>query len=282
MFIPIGEFMPFFKRLVEDYAAVCTENELSTAAAALSYYLTLTFFPLVICLYVLLGSNYERIIYMLGFLRRIMPTEAANMLEDFLWHVSENNSPPMLAAGLAVLISSSSAAVRSMQAIIGRMQGGQRFHGIKDLLYSLVFSVFFILAIYFAAIIMLMGENFFSAISRVLPLIDGVSSWRFLRFPLLAGIELVIVHGAYAVSKRSEDSYSTIPGAAFAAFGMAAVSLVFSLFISVSRKYPLVYGSLAAMILLMFWLYLCCFVIYLGAALNISLRNIKNKPGHRS
>ena len=39
-------------------------------------------------------------------------------------------------------------------------------------------------------------------------------------------------------------------------------------FIAVSTRYPLVYGSLASIILLMFWLFLCCQIIYTGEALN--------------
>ena len=46
------------------------------------------------------------------------------------------------------------------------------------------------------------------------------------------------------------------------------MSGIFSAFIAVSTRYPLVYGSLASIILLMFWLFLCCQIIYTGAALN--------------
>ena len=60
----------------------------------------------------------------------------------------------------------------------------------------------------------------------------------------------------------------------FAAVAMLLVSLVFSLIINQSANYPLVYGSLASLILLMLWLYSSCTVIYCGAAVNIVLRDI--------
>jgi len=256
------------------YLKICTENEISTASAALSYYLTLTFFPLIICLYALLGSNYDKALNVLNFVQRLIPVDTARFIYDFITYVSENNSGPMLATGLAVLVSTSSAAIRSLQSIIGKMQGGQRFHGYRDVLFSLGFSLLFIAAMYFAILVMLTGEDFLILLSRAIPVIDASSSWRYIRFAVLAGIELVIIHSVYAVSKRDTDNYSTIPGAALASFAMVAVSLVFSLFISVSAKYPLVYGSIAAIILLMFWLYLCCMVIYMGAALNITIRDV--------
>ena len=51
------------------------------------------------------------------------------------------------------------------------------------------------------------------------------------------------------------------------------MSWVFSVFIAVSARYPLVYGSLASLVLLMFWLFLCCQIIFLGAALNVAVRD---------
>ena len=53
------------------------------------------------------------------------------------------------------------------------------------------------------------------------------------------------------------------------------MSLIFSGFIAVSTRYSLVYGSLASVILLMYWIYLICRVIYIGAALNVSLRDLR-------
>ena len=63
----------------------------------------------------------------------------------------------------------------------------------------------------------------------------------------------------------------------FITLGLVVMSWIFSGFIAVSTRYPLVYGSLASLILLMFWLYLCCQIIYLGAALNIALRDVQGK-----
>lgn len=260
---------------LKNYIRFCSKNELSTASAALSYYLTLTFFPMIICFYYLLGSNYDKASYILSFSNRLLPDNTAVVLHEFLKYVSENCSGPMFATGLAVLVSTSSAAVRSLQSVIGKMQGGQRFQGFKDVVFSVCFSLAFIAAMYFSVIVLLTGDNFLKFLERILPFAFFSGAWRYMRFFLMAFIELIIINGIYTVSKRENDNYSTASGAAFASFAMVAVSLFFSFFIGVSAKYPLVYGSLAAIILLMFWLYLCCFVIYMGAALNIMVNNVK-------
>ena len=51
------------------------------------------------------------------------------------------------------------------------------------------------------------------------------------------------------------------------------------MFIAASAKYPLVYGSIASVILLIFWLYLCSLMLIMGMVLNIVLRDREEKAG---
>ena len=49
---------------------------------------------------------------------------------------------------------------------------------------------------------------------------------------------------------------------------MAACSAVFSWFIGMSSRYALVYGSLASLVILLVWLYLCGNILLLGAVVG--------------
>jgi membrane protein len=259
-----------------------TEGRLARAAAALSYYLTMTFFPLIICLYTLLGNSYDKAMQVLNFAENLMAAETVGYLEDFLYYVASNNSTAMMAASVVVLITSSSAAVRSLQGTIADMQGGQRFQGALGMLFSVIFSLLFVAALYFAILVMLTGSSVIDKLNQFLPFVDIRPSWTYLRFIILAGIDFAIVWGVYRVSKRSWDTYRTWPGAVLTTLAMVVVSYVFSVFFSASAKYPLVYGSLAAVILLMLWLYVVCTVILLGAAFNIVLRDLKMRDSYKN
>lgn len=261
----------FLRRFLRIY----TVRRLSRAAAALSYFLTMTFFPLVICLYSLLGSSYDKAMRIVDFAGTLMASETASYIREFLGYVAANNSSAMLIAGVTVLVTSSSAAVRTLQATIGEMQGRPRYQGLAGLVFSLVFSLVFLATVYFAMLVMLTGRSFMYRLNSFLPFIDLSRSWSSVRFLLLAAIEFVIIWGVYEVSISRADNYRTWPGALLSSAALVGVSAVFSLVISASAKYPLVYGSLASVILLMLWLYLCSLVIYCGAAFNIVLRDFK-------
>lgn len=260
--------------LLETIAELYAQKRIPRASAALSYYLTMTFFPLIICLYTMLGSSYDRVVLLLGFVRGFISEETAGYLRDFLRYVAENNNKAMMFGSLAILVTSSSAAIRTFQGTIGEMQGRQRFQGLLGFAFSIVFSLIFLAAIYFSILVMLTGSELIDLINSYLPLIDISDSWNYLRFILLGGILFVTVWGVYWVSVSREDPYRTWPGALATSVMLVAVSMAFSQFIGASTKYPLVYGSLAAVILLMLWLYTCCMVILCGAAYNVALRDV--------
>ena len=95
------------------------EKRIPRAAAALSYYLTMTGFPLLICLYSLLGNNYARAMQIVEFLDEFMSAETTRTIRSFMNYVARSHSSAMFFAGLMVVLTSASAAVRNLQATIG-------------------------------------------------------------------------------------------------------------------------------------------------------------------
>ena len=264
-------------RFLREFGSLYLDKRLTRASAALSYFLTMTLFPFLIILYTLLGNSYGKAMRILAFAKNFIAADSAETIAEFLRYVAANNSTAMMIAAMLVLVTSASAAVRSLQATIGEMQGGQRFQGLMGFVFSVIFSLLFVAAIYFAVLVMLTGREFIRWLNGVLPFVDISASWNTLRFIVLAGIDFVIVWGIYEVSKRRGETYPTGLGALLATLAMVVVSIGFSLVIGVSARYPLVYGSLASVILLMFWLYTACLVIYCGAAFNIALRNVRGQ-----
>ena len=55
------------------------DHNIPKSAAALSYHLTMTFFPLLICLYALFGQNYLTALRVFGFVKQFLTEHAANV-----------------------------------------------------------------------------------------------------------------------------------------------------------------------------------------------------------
>ena len=70
-----------------------------------------------------------------------------------------------------------------------------------------------------------------------------------------------------------------IPGALLASGALAVASGIFAVVVSHSARYSLIYGSLASMIIMLVWLYLCGNILILGNVFNYVLFcHRKNKP----
>ena len=134
-----------------------------------------------------------------------------------------------------------------------------------------MFSLVFLAAIYLAAVLIITGKWFLEMIDRHIMFMNISGAWSWARFVLLFLLLFVIVSGVYRLTAPQDEKSRIFPGAASASVALVVVSLVFSAFISASSKYPLVYGSLASLIIMMFWLYICGLIVFIGAALNIAL-----------
>lgn len=266
-------------RALRRVGGIFLEKQIPRTAAAMAYYLTMSLFPLIICLYALLGRNYDKMLEILEMADTFVSVESTRYLKSFLLYIANNPSRGMLTAALLLLLSSASAAVRVMQREMREIRGGgESGKGLRDWLLSLLFSLAFLAALYFGILVMLTGKTFLELVERAVPVLPVSMAWTWLRFPVLGGLVFLTLMGMYLMSGLGERSRGrTAPGALAATAGIVLMSGVFSGFIAVSARYPLVYGSLASIILLMFWLFLSGEMIFLGAAVNQTIREHRER-----
>jgi len=266
------------KRIITCIIAFCnyfTEYRIPRAAAALAYFLTMTFFPLIIVIYYWLGLKADSIIKVTEYLNTFLAHETVNTIESFLNYVSENHSPAMLIAGFLILMTSAASAVRNIQFTIGDIQGKMRFKQLSNYLTSFLISLFFIAVLYVGVFVLLSGRTVINSINSVLPMIDISRSWNYLRFVILLALLPITLYSVYWMCRDKTDKYSLWPGVIVSTVGTVGICIVFSVFMNASARYPLVYGSMASIILLMMWIYAFSTSMYSGALVNVMVRDIK-------
>jgi membrane protein len=245
-------------------------SNIPRSSAALAYSLTMSLFPLIICLYTLLGKNYDRMLQILELADKFLSPETTRYLKSFLLYVANNPNPAMLAAALALLLTTASAAVRMMRQGLTEIRGGKGGTGLRDWFFSFLFSLAFVAVLYFGILVMHTGQLFLEFVERALPMLPVSRAWNWMRFLVLGGLVFLTLWGMYALSeRRRERRKGAAAGALTATAGIVLMNWLFSVCIAASSRYPLVYGSLASIILLMFWLFLCGQLIFLGAAVQV-------------
>ena len=259
------------RSMLEIYA----QRHIPMAAAALSYFLTLTFFPMLICLYTMFGSIFPASDEIVDFLAGILPPNTIGVILEYLSYVSDNLSTSMLLMAMTVLLTSSSAAFRMVAGVMAEMRGGKRKHSLSAVIFSACFSLVFLAAIYFSVLMIATGKWFLEFADRHIMFMNISDSWGWCRFLLLFFLLFVILSGVYKITSLPGQKSIFLPGAALASAALVVLSIAFSFFIGASVKYPLIYGSLASLVILMFWLYFCGLILFTGNALNVSLEKLR-------
>lgn len=250
-------------------------KRVSRSAAELAYFLILSFFPALICINAIIGTLDLDIAALLEEAAIIIPGAALAVLTEYVGYIATNQSRALLAAGVVMTLISASAAVRSLMNVMGDIYGRRAYTGLRQVVASVAFSVLFLLTIYLSLVVLLTGNWFFHLLEDFLlrfPQLGHIRlpwQWQWMRFLILFCLVMVMVMLVYrATAPRGRPRPPILTGAALASAALVLASVVFSWFISFSSRYSLVYGSLASVVILLVWLYLCGNIIILGSCFN--------------
>ena len=247
------------------------------SAAALSYFLVLTLFPLLMCANFLIGSLHLDLEQILAGLSQFLPTAALSTILDYLNYAAATQSSTLLLACLFTILMCASAGLRTLLQTMDDLFAAPCRDGFRRLLLSFILSALFLPTMYLSVVVVLTGDWFFHMLEELLPrqLLELIPLsllshlWRWTRYLLLFCFVLLLVAAVYRlgipkerVSRRGLWGFSAVT-----ALAMVGRSAVFSWFIGMSSRYALVYGSLASRIILLVWLYFCGNILLLGAVL---------------
>lgn len=272
-------------RFVREVAGVYFDRRVSRSAAELAYFLILSFFPLLICVNSFVGTLSLDAEAMFTAAAGIIPRESLGILADYISYISENNSPALFLAGLTMTLFSASAAFRALMNIMSDIYERKAYTGIHQIVASVIFSLFFLVTIYLSLVVLLTGDWFWQLLTRSFAWLTTLAGlWQWLRFFLLFFLVELFVLLIYRLSApRGKPRAPILAGGVLAAGALVAASMLFSLFIGLSSRYALVYGSLASIIILLVWLYLCGNILVLGNVFNyVWYRHKKEKLARRA
>ena len=262
-------------RFAADVAGVYFSKNVGRAAAQLAYFLILTFFPIVICVSAFLDRLDLNLLSLLGQAETLLPEGVTAIFRDSLTYIDTNQSAAMLISGAFLTILFASAAVRGLMNIMGELYGRATFRGLWQLSASVLFSVLLLIIIYLSLAVVVTGNWFFRLLGQALGL-DGlaerVSIWQSGKYALLLSMVFLFILLLYRfAAPLDRPRPPVVPGALGASVALAAASAIFSLLMSTSTRYSLVYGSLASVIIMLVWLYLCGNILIIGNVVNYVL-----------
>ncbi|MDF2838446.1 MAG: Ribonuclease [Evtepia sp.] len=252
-------------RYVREFVSLYTEKQISRAAAGLSYFLLLTVFPLFICVNAFLGLLNLDSAQIIAYIKGFLPQVSLDMIERYLSYITVHQSGALLFAGVIMVLTTASAAFRTIMRIMADLYGETPIGGLRSFLVSILFPFGLLVTIYLSIGVIVTGDWLLGSLAQHLGVQKVFVVWRNLRFLLLFLVFfLFILIISHLAVPKGTPHVPLLVGSVVSSCALVASSILFSWFISMSTRYSLVYGSLVSIVVMMVWLYLCGNILLAG------------------
>ncbi len=248
-------------------------------AAALTYYALMSLFPMLLLAVSLLGvlgeypATYNTI---LGHLRGVVPAATLSPINAALRAALKSKGTATVALVLAILTALYGAtgyleAARRSLNVVYEVSRGRSF--LRRKLID-IGSTFVLLALVLVTLVLVFagGSVAHEALGSA-----AASVWRIVRWPAAFASALLVFSYIYYVTPdvRRHGFRSIAPGAVVGVSIWLAASAAFSAYLANFRSFNVTYGSFAAAIILLVWLWLTNVALLFGAEVNAEIGGAK-------
>ncbi|MBR5858949.1 MAG: YihY/virulence factor BrkB family protein [Clostridia bacterium] len=243
-------------------------------SAQTAFFMFLSLIPLVMLLLSLvrqLGTSAEEVSNIAS---EYAPGFLGSFFETYIDEIITNGRLSMTVVSSVILLWSAS---RGIYAIIGGLNSVYEIKEERNYflirLLAVFYTVAFIIILVGALLLLVFGNEINALIYSIFPNLKGlvyiISSLRF----ILGFVILILFFSIMykSLPNRKMKFIDQIPGAVITSAGWVSFSILFSFFVDNFSNYANIYGSLTAIIVLMLWLYICMYIMFIGAELNCIL-----------
>lgn len=258
--------------MVKAFLKKLRADAVSAFAAQAAFFVILSFIPFFIFLLTLLKYLPIPIESLLRGTEKVFPVALHEFVAPLLEEVFSNTTKALLSVSVITALWSASRGflviMRGLNAVYGNREIGNYFTvRVLSVLYTLIFALVLILTL----LLLVFGNQIYLYIQSMVPWLEHaallVISIRTVTFFLALAVYFLILY--HVIPHRKNRIAEELPGAMLSAAGWLGFSYLYSFYIDHLSDFSAMYGSLTAIVLCMFWLYACMYIMFIGAELNV-------------
>lgn len=251
------------------YAHALRAMHISTHAAHACYFIVLAVFPTLVLIFGILRYTALTPDDLLDLLSGLLPDALLPHAWRLISGAYSNTSRLVVSFSALTAIWSAGRGIYGLQAGLNAVYGADEDRGwLRSRIICAAYTFLFILVLLLTLVLNVFGNT----LLRFLQAAPGVWSWvdlADLRFFLLVLIQTMLFCAMFMfLPCRRHGFRESLPGALFSSFGWMSASSLFSLYVEYFPRYANIFGSVYAVALASFWLYVCVSIIFYGAVLN--------------
>lgn len=260
---------------IDDFFTQLNRDHVNAYAAQASFFIIIAIFPLLMLLLTLIGYTPVTEHDLLRSVLAVTPNYLDPLMTQIISEMYSQSNFAIVSITAATTLWSASngilAIIRGLNSVYGKEE--ERNYIIVRLIasfYTVVLLVLIVLALGF----MVFGNSVLRLFSTKIPLLyelaEFIISLRSVYIPLLFTVTFVYVYRI--IPNKNYRFIDYLPGALFASLGWIVSSYGYSIYIDNFAGATYIYGSLTTVVFMMLWLYMCMYVLFMGAEINIHFK----------
>ncbi len=272
--------MHFFKTiitLIKNLVSRYFEHDVGQAGGQIAYFSLLSVFPFIIYMTTILAAINVSGKELMTFISSLLPPETTEFLDIYIADIANAHTPSIVSLSIITTIYSANRVVRSLENAVNKAYGSSKkrgfLHGIST---SVLFTVCLAITVLAVIILTVVSENVFIYLLSF----QSISSWvishiMLLKWLLTILVMFLTVSSFYYYMPTKKVSYkSVIPGTITTILGTSIFSLIFNSYIKFTAGFSIIYSSIGAVFILIFWLYFAGIILVMGAEINCAIAEI--------
>ncbi len=263
------------------------KDEITVYAAQASFFIVLSFFPFIMILLTLIQlipsiSQADLLLV----ISRLFPLKVYPLVETIITDLYTTAPAAILSVTTIATIWSASRGMLGIERGLNRIADcTKRRNYVVSRLINSGYTVVFIGVCIVSLGLMVFGSTLQKILLKYIPILNRIAPYLIsLRTLIALAILIVFFMALYTYLPYEHQTLKKqLPGAIFSTAGWLACSFGFSIYFNHFKRFSYMYGSLAAVMILMLWLYFCICIMFLGAEVNRHMRfrkkeNSSGKP----
>lgn len=272
-----AEKRPSWKESFKIFIDTFQQAEVNIYAIVITYYLLLSFFPLLIALGNILPYLNLNDQNVLPYIQELLPAYVYNTVSETVSSLLKTSSGGLLSISAIGTFWAVSKGINGIRISLDKAYGVEK-EKLQFLrrLFSFLMVFLLILSIFFLLLIMGFGQTVLEYVLPIFGLPEEIlTTFKTLRWPLTSSVLLVILIMLYYFVPSAKVHFRTIlPGAVFTTIGWMLVTQFYSIYISYFSKRINSYGAIGSVIFFILWLNIAATLIIVGGVINVTIEKL--------
>lgn len=264
--------MERIKGYLRKLLGILKKPEMAILPSNIAFNIILAIIPL-LTIVVLIASYFDISIDLLSNLvSKIMPKQVSDIIIDVISGKGFDKSIGLFNFIAFLVASNGTYAIINTSNTLYKIR---KRDWLKDRISSIILLFIVIILFVFLLIVPVFGDNIIKLMNSARLLAnyadEAIVLFNAIKWPMTLMIIYLNIKLIYTIApSKNIKSEETTYGAIFTTTGWAIATIIFKFYINHFARYDIIYGNLAAIIIMMVWMYFLSFIFVLGMAINVS------------